>query len=66
MTSLPLDPSQVIRMQSYSDPADQREGKLPLGHPENLTLPDGGHDDIQLQRLGKKPVLRVSAQYACR
>lgn len=66
MTSLPLDSSHVVRMQYYSDPADQSEGKMTLGHQENLTLPDGRHDDIQLQRLGKNPVLKVSAPDACR
>lgn len=36
------------------------EGRVSLQHQENLTLSEGGRDDIQLQRLGKKPVLKAS------
>jgi hypothetical protein len=47
-------------MQSYDVRVNDTEEKVSLQYQENLTLSEGGRDDIQLQRLGKKPVLKAS------
>lgn len=65
MTSSPIDKSSTIlsnalNMQSYAIHTEDTGGKVSLQHQGNLTLSEGGRDDIQLQRLGKKPVLKAS------
>ncbi|CAI7672652.1 unnamed protein product [Penicillium pancosmium] len=47
-------------MQSHDIRVDDTEEKVSLQYQENLTLFEGGRDDIQLQLLGKKPVLKAS------
>lgn len=68
MTSSPIDISSAIlssafNMQSYDIRVDNTEDKVSLQQQENLTLSEGGRDDIQLQRLGKIPVLKASKIY---
>lgn len=46
-------------MQPCSVHIDRSEGKILLEHQESLVVPGNGRDDIQLQRLGKKPVLKA-------
>lgn len=65
MTSSPIDISNFIvsssiNMQSFNGQVHRGEEKVALEHQENLTQCENRRDDIQLQRLGKKPVLKAS------
>ncbi|KAJ5739194.1 hypothetical protein N7533_011978 [Penicillium manginii] len=65
MTSSPIDISSAIlptstslNVKSYDSRVNDTKEKVSLQHQENLAVSEGGRDDIQLQRLGKKPVLK--------
>ncbi|KAJ5112667.1 hypothetical protein N7532_000712 [Penicillium argentinense] len=54
-----FDPPHTMSMRALSDSSTRdKEKNASLEHNETLNLAEGGHDDIQLQRLGKKPVLK--------
>jgi hypothetical protein len=66
MTSSPIDISSAIlptstslNVKSYDSRVNDTKEKVSLQHQENLAVSEGGRDDIQLQRLGKKPVLKA-------
>lgn len=64
MTTSPIDItssilSSALNMQACSVHIDRSEGKILLEHQESVVQPGHRRDDIQLQRLGKKPVLKA-------